>query len=256
MPQGLPGADSILPVTDALIKSTADLFGATPAFWGRYFTSVTTTGSTEYHHAKENGPLNKAGIRLLPIARQTNHVNGTQEQGVADGRANAKDFIATFGAAFLASRGSQFFMFLDVEGDPSLSAPYYTGWAEGLAVESAAQCEKAGIQADAVEVFPCVYGTQSDITTWKALATAEADGALCGGLWIARYFPNDCKLADWNEHKVTPAAPNPFPFTILAWQFSGNCLSGKIDCSQTNPNLDAQADLLDFLVVPPPAMPT
>lgn len=255
MPKGLPGADSSQPVTAALIQSATDLYGAAPVFWGRYFTSVTTAGSVEYRHAKENGPLNAAGIRLLPVARQTKHVNGTQQQGVTDGVANAKDYITTFGAAFLAARGGKFYMFLDVEGDPSLSPAYYTGWAEGLAQESANQCESAGLAVDAMQVQPCVYGPQSDSATWSALGTAQADGAQCMGVWIARYNPNECNLADWSDLKVTPSTPSPFPWPILAWQFSDKCLSGQIDGSQTNPNTDAQSQLLDFLVLPPPAPP-
>ena len=260
MPQGLPGADSSLPVTAALIDAATTLYGTAPVFWGRYFTSVATTGSVEYHHARENGPLNTANIRLLPIARQTPNVNGTEEQGLADGIDNAEDFIATFTVPFLASQGSRFFMFLDVEGtpengNPSLASDYYTGWVQGLAQQSAAMCMRAGLSADAVQVAPCVYGRQGDPDTWNALAEAADAGIPCGGLWIARFKPNDCKLADWNNAKVTPASPDPFPFTILAWQFSEGCLDGQIDCSQTNPSIDAQAELLDFLIVPPPAAP-
>jgi hypothetical protein len=248
MAQGLPGADSIQPVTTSLIQATTAHYGSTPVFWGRYFTSVTTSGSAEYHHAKENGPLNAAGIKLLPIGRQTGNVNGTQQQGVADGVKNAKDFITTFGASLLAQQGGQFYMFLDVEGDPSLSSDYYTGWAQGLAQESASHV--------GVEILPCVYAAQGNSKTWTALAAATDAGAACVGVWIARYDPNDCTLGEWNDHTVTPPSPNPFPWPILAWQYCGNCLNGQIDCSQTNPAIDPQADLLDFLVMPPPALAT
>ena len=77
-------------------------------------------------------PLRDRGIRVLPIARQTLHVNGSQVQGSADAGANADDLIMTFGADYLATQGGQFLLFLDVEGAPALSADYYFGWATAL----------------------------------------------------------------------------------------------------------------------------
>jgi hypothetical protein len=68
----------------------------------------------------------------LPIARQTSNVNGTQAQGSTDAEANSEDLIATFGQEYLASQGGQFLMFLDVEGSPSLSSAYFSGWADTL----------------------------------------------------------------------------------------------------------------------------
>jgi hypothetical protein len=248
MAQGLPGADSSQLVTADLIDATTAHYGATPVFWGRYFTSVTTTGNVEYRHARENGPLNRAGIKLLPIGRQTARVHGTRQDGINDGVNNAKDFITTFGASFLAAQGGEFFMFLDVEGAPSLSSGYYTGWAQGLAQES--------VTHTGVAILPCVYATQGDGTTWSALATACDAGAVCRGVWIARYDPNDCTLGEWNDDTVTPVSPAPFPWPILAWQYCGNCLNGKIDCSQTNPTIDPEQDLLKFLILPPASAPS
>lgn len=216
-------------------------------FWGRYFTSVSTTNSAEYHHATENQPLNSAGIRLLPVGRQTDNVGGSNAQGVSDGTANAQDFITTFGASFLASQGGKFYIFLDVEGSPSLAQDYYAGWVQGLTQESQA-LSGAG---SSVQVLPCVYATQSDTTTWKAVQAAMNAGVACYGAWMARYPSTDCALPAWQDSVVTPSAPTPFPCPILAWQYAGNCLSGQIDCSQTNPSLDVQGSLLDFLVLPP-----
>jgi hypothetical protein len=247
MAQGSPGADSSAPVTTSLIQSAASLLGAPPVFWGRYFTSVSTKGSVEYHHATENQPLNAAGIRLLPVGRQTANVGGTTQQGITDGSANAKDFISTFGASVLAAQGGKFYMFLDVEGSPSLSQAYYTGWAQGLAQES-----QALSASDAsVQVLPCVYATQGDTVTWTAVQAAMNAGVACYGAWIARYYTSQCTMGDWLDAIVTPSEPAPFPCPILAWQYAGNCLNGQIDCSQTNPHLDAQTQLLDFLVLPP-----
>ncbi len=245
MAQGLPAADSSIPVTSGLIESATTLLGATPIFWGRYFTSVSTSGSTEYRHALENAPLNQAGIRLLPIARQTAKVNGTEEAGLADGMANARDFISTFTSAELASQGGEFYMFLDVEGSPSLSQDYYAGWTQGLAQEAKAR------SGGSVQILPCLYGAQSDTATWSTLADAMAAGAECFGAWIARYRTGKCTMGVWDPLIVTPVAPKPFPCPILAWQYAGDCLGGQIDCSQTNPDIDADSELLPFLVLPP-----
>lgn len=247
MAQGSPGADSVSPVTASLIQKATDLYGTTPVFWGRYFTSPTTSGAAEYHHATENGPLNAAGIRVLPVARQTAHVAGTKAQGVQDGTANAQDFIQTFGVPELTSQGGQFIMVLDVEGNPDLNPDYYTGWAQGLV--SAAQ----SLSGNTVEMLPCLYASHGDTGTWQALGTAIANGAPCSGVWVARYLNSlaSGEMGDWNDGVVTPATPNPFPATILAWQYAENCLSGSIDCSQTNPAIDLQNDLLQFLVLPP-----
>ena len=247
--QGRPGADSISPVTTSLIQSAAKLYGATPAFWGRYFTSADTAGSVEYRGAVENRPLNAAGIRLLPIARQTANVDGSLRQGVEDGAANANDFITTFDASFLSSQGESFYMFLDVEGSPSLSSDYFTGWAQGLAEESASWSNH--LSSGSLRILPCVYATQGDAATWAALAAAQSAGVRCMGVWIARSYSGYCEMGEWSDAIVTPVSPEPFPWPILAWQYAVNCLNGAIDCSQTNPNIDAQSQLLDFLVLPP-----
>jgi hypothetical protein len=247
MAQGQPGADSVSPVTTSLIQAATNLYGATPVFWGRYFTSPTTTGAAEYHHATENPLLNAAGIRVLPVARQTAHVGGNQSQGQADGAANAQDFIDTFGVPELTAQGGQFIMVLDVEGNPDLNPDYYTGWTQGLT--STAQQMSGG----AVHMLPCLYASHGDTGTWNALQTAMNAGAPCSGVWVARYLNSlvSGQMGQWSDSDVTPASPNPFPATILAWQYAENCLHGSIDCTQTNPAIDLQNDLLQFLVLPP-----
>jgi hypothetical protein len=247
MAQGQPGADSLSPVTTSLIQAATNLYGATPVFWGRYFTSPTTTGTGEYHHATENAPLNAAGIRLLPVARQTANVGGSQQQGQADGSANAQDFIETFGVAELTAQGGQFIMVLDVEGNPDLAPDYYTGWTQGL-IDTAQQMSN-----NAVQMLPCLYASHGGTGTWSALQTATNAGAPCAGVWVARYMNSlvSGQMGDWSDSTVTPTSPNPFPATILAWQYAENCLSGSIDCSQTNPAIDLENDLLQFLVLPP-----
>jgi hypothetical protein len=247
MAQGNPGADSMSPVTTRLIQAATNLYGTTPVFWGRYFTSPTTTGTAEYHHATENPPLNAAGIRVLPIARQTANVGGDQSQGQADGTANAQDFVDTFGVAELTAQGGQFIMVLDVEGNPDLTPDYYTGWTQGLISTANAMSNNA------VQMLPCLYASHGDTGTWNALQTAMDAGAPCSGVWMARYMKSlvSGQMGDWSDSTVTPISPSPFPATILAWQYAENCLSGTIDCSQTNPGIDLENDLLQFLVLPP-----
>lgn len=249
MASGLPGADSAAPVTSqlggqGLIDLARSHFGAVPAFWGRYFTSTATEGSVEYHHAVEGAALNSAGIRVLPVARQTLRVNGTADGGAADGAANAADFLESFGVDYLVTQGNTFYVFLDVEGNPSLSADYYSGWAQALSASSSAAT------GGRVTLRPCVYAEPKDAPTWVALRQAMADGADCGGAWVARYLNDGCsRFPDWNDAFVTPDGGTPCP--ILIWQYAGNCYgNGGIDCSQTNPALDANDELLRYLVLP------
>lgn len=248
MARGLPGADSSQPVTTSLIKAATDLFGQKPAFWGRYFTGPATGGSVEYHHASESPVLAQAGIRLLPVARQTAHVAGSEAEGTADAQLNVADFLATFSQAYLASQGGQFLMFLDVEGlpqsgSPSLSIAYYTGWAKTLMSYSRSQTNNA------VTILPGVYARQGDNQTWNVLVTANSDGIPCSGAWVARYFNPSCNMNDWNSSVVMPSVA--LPCDVLIWQYAENCCNGTIDSNQTNPNIDVQAELLSKLVLPP-----
>src|SRR5215213_7526985 len=141
MSKGNPGADSSTPVTDALISTATQQFGQAPQFWGRYFTSPTTGGEVEYRHGSESPVLAQHNIRLLPVARQTTHVGGSQQQGVSDAQLNVQ--------------GVQFLLFLDVEGSPSTGSPslsldYYLGWAQTLVSYSQSQTNNT------VTVLPCV----------------------------------------------------------------------------------------------------
>jgi hypothetical protein len=214
-------------------------------FWGRYFTS-TAGSNAEYHSLKENRHLRDAGIRVLPIARQTRHVNGTEAQGSADAKANANDVLVTFSAEYLASQGGQFFVFLDVEGAPSLSQAYYAGWAQTLSAHSSAATHGE------VTLLPCVYATQADTQTWTAVAKAAKAGIPCNGAWVARWqVPGGCHpLSDWDDSVVNPAVR--LPCRVLVWQYSDDCHGGGgFDCSQVNPSIDLEADLLAHLILPP-----
>lgn len=247
---GSPGADSSLPVTSqvsgaGLIDLAITLFGATPVFWGRYFTSASTGGTVEYRHLRENQPLRDHGIRVLPIARQTRNVGGTVADGSADAQQNAEDVIVTFGAGYLASEGGKFYVFLDVEASPSLSADYYTGWAQALETHS------ASVTGGQVTLLPCLYAARGDTPSWQSLADAVANGADCKGAWVARFPKPGCQpLPDWDDAVVLPTVA--IPCRALIWQYAGDCYgNGGFDCSVTNPSIDLAADLLNFLILPP-----
>jgi hypothetical protein len=245
MAQGSPAADSSTHVTANLIQEASAFFGVKPAFWGRYFTSVTTKTSVEYSHAAENKLLGAAGVPVLPIARQTPNVGGNMAQGIADGHANAQDFIVTFGLSLLVAQGPVFYMFLDVEKNPSLSLAYYTGWVQGLA--QMAEMLSNGT----VKILPCVYAGVSDVATWEVVHEALSAGIPCQGAWVARYHSGVPALGPWDVNILTPASPSPFICPILMWQYAENGLNGQIDCTQTNPGIDAMKELLPFLVTPP-----
>jgi hypothetical protein len=250
MSKGNPGADSSTPVTDELISTATQQFGQAPLFWGRYFTSPTTSGEVEYRHGSESPILAQHNIRLLPVARQTTHVGGSQQQGVSDAQLNVQDVLDTFGQQYLASQGGQFLLFLDVEGSPSTGSPslsldYYLGWAQTLVSYSRSQT------GNAVTVLPCVYARQGDNETWDALVTANGQGATCNGAWVARYYYSGCDLTDWDDSLVLPSVK--LPFDVLLWQYAENCCGGAIDCNQTNPSLDTNTLLLDKLILPPAA---
>jgi hypothetical protein len=247
--KGKPGADSSNIVTarindKSLIDLAIDLFGAAPAFWGRYFTSVQSTGVVEYRHLKENQILRDNGIRVLPIARQTKRVGGTQAQGATDAEANAEDILQTFGVNYLSAQGGQFLVFLDVESTPPMSVSYYKGWAQTLKEHS----QKAS--NNLVTLLPCVYGTHFDEPTWRAVAAADKDGVACEGIWIARWkFRHCAAVPDYDASQVSPQIQLSCP--VLVWQYSDECHGGDgFDCNQINPHIDQDA-FLQKLVLPP-----
>lgn len=248
---GLPGVDSSVVVTSqidgqTLIDLAVAQFGQAPSVWGRYFKSPTNPGPAEYLHRIESQALRDQNIRVLPIAQQTNHVGGTQDDGAADAQANAEDLIQSFGADYLQSLGGQVVMFLDVEGTPEslLSSDYYTGWSQTLVAHS------QDYSQGAVSIQPCVYGVQSDDTTWTNLSSAVAAGAPCFGVWIARWRYRGCAaLPDFDLGLVQPRVAIPCP--ILLWQYSDDCNGPSgFDCDEINPNIDV-ADFLNRCVLPP-----
>jgi hypothetical protein len=249
MAEGLFGADSSTLVTHqiggrGLVELAEANFGELPVVWGRYFTSAGTSGVVEYRHLRENQILRESGIRVVPIARQTKHVNRTQAQGSADATLNAEDLIDTFGADYLAQLGGQFLMFLDVEGSPSLSVAYYLGWAQTLVAHS------KDYSNNKVTVLPCVYATQGDDVTWRAAADAVALGGTCNGAWIARWRVSGCGTpVPWNAALVTPRVK--IPFDVMLWQYANECHGGSgFDCNRINPAINRN-EFLAKCVLPP-----
>src|SRR5258707_1860084 len=226
MTTGSPGADSSNLVTrlidgKPMVDVAAELFGRMPVLWGRYFTSVAASGLVEYRARRENQALRDRNVRVLPIARQTKHVDGTQADGSADAQLNVEDLIKTFSASYLQSQGGRFLMFLDVEGTPSLSTDYYLGWARTLVDHS------QSISHGTVTILPGVYATQSDDTTWPAVAEASQRGAQTQGAWVARWRIRGCgRPLEWDPHIVMPRVK--IPFEVLLW------------CNETNPNIALQ----------------
>lgn len=253
MPTGRPGADSSTLVTHRidnqnLMELAEGLFGETPVLWGRYFKRFGNTDPVQYQHDRESTPLRERNIRVLPIARQTTRVDGSETDGIADARGNVEAVIRTFGRDYLRLEGGEFFYFLDVEGPPhSLSRRYWRGWAETVVAHSAAFTDGA------VTLIPCVYAPQGDNVTWQSVADEAEGGVPCGGAWIARWRRRGCAgLLEWDDNIVQPRIEIPCP--VLLWQYADECHGGDgIDCNETNPNLDLEADLLNKLILPPPA---
>src|SRR5688572_3763029 len=119
MPTGLLAADTLVPVSHvengkSIVDLTRKKLGATPVFWGRYFKRP---GFPEdYQPALENAIFRANGMRLLPIARQTNRVAGTAVDGAEDAILNVDAFAEAIGINYLSGIGGEMVMFLDVEG--------------------------------------------------------------------------------------------------------------------------------------------
>lgn len=239
---GIAGADTLVNVESTMIQEAAKLMGASPRFWGRYFQG--NPGEGEYLHKLENKPLHDAGIRVLPISRQTNKVGGTRQDGAELGTSHAKDVLDTFDENYLASQGDGFYIFLDVEGSdgqpqPSLSKEFYKGWSEAVV--------QAGSK---VKLLPSVYLNGSDQTTLRSLSAAIKEDAQCHGLWVARYEDGkQPQISPWNREKVK--FKSPVPCKVLLRQYIGDIDSDTYDFSQINPFLDNPELVLQRLILPP-----
>lgn len=237
--------DSSQPVSQLIDKVQAH-FNELPIAWGRYFT---TEYPYEYSHKLENNPLHNNNIKLLPIARHTNHVGGSFAQGVTDAKSGVNDLFSTFEINYWKSQGSEFLFFLDVEGNSngpsgSISEEYYKGWSATLLSYSQ---EKSG---NAVTILPGVYANYHDDTTFSILTKKEI---ACYGLWIARYHDSPQEWPAWDENFAIPELIQMSSIPVLLRQYaSGKQLHLKFDLDQTNPNIaDLNKSFLDKLILPP-----
>src|SRR6266436_6678185 len=85
MTVGSPGADSSNLVTrlidgKPMVDVAAELFGRMPVLWGRYFTSVATSGLVEYRARRENQALRDRAGTVITVPN------------VADGRPDGQVF--------------------------------------------------------------------------------------------------------------------------------------------------------------------
>lgn len=251
--------DSVEPLSATWFSRFKQLTGQDAKIMGRYFRSPGHPASYEYQHSVENGPAIAAGCRILCIAEQTPFVGGGAKNGATDGVLNAQDIVLTFGADYLASQGTEFLCVLDVESQPSLSAPYWTGWSAALIAES------KQLSGGRFTIVPGIYASEMDGNTWKALKTALAGGATCAGAWIAAYAQTHANprpfVPAWNPNKarmVMPDGSAPPNVPVVAWQYLGidtdhpqgdDKLFAALDCNLTAPG---QADwLLSRCVLPP-----
>ncbi len=239
--------DSIDPV-NAIISDVLQYLGQAPTAWGRYFT---TTGSAEFRHRTEGPILHQHNIKLLPIARHTNHVGGSKALGIQDAQQGVGDLLATYHPDEWTAQGNEFLFFLDVEGNNSgpngsISQEYYEGWSETLVSESRARTNGA------LTFLPAVYANHHDQTTFSILINS---GLACHALWIARYHGQPEKFPAWDEAFAVPTEVQNSPLNNIVYlrQYAGGYQIGQqVDLDQTNPNIeDLQEKFLDRLILPP-----
>ena len=225
------GVNSWQRVTPSFLRQVEVEVGQAPSFCGRYFTRP-DSGGPEYKRALEGEVLGSRGIRVLPIARQTNHVGGSFELGHADALANSSDLLASFGHDYLMAQGGRFRLYLDVEGPPHsiLSAEYWGGWSRGLS-------DGGG----AVVFLPCMYGLQGDARSWKAALSSP-----CHGGWIAHLEKRPVEPVEWPDWAADPIAG--IQAQVLQYEFGRT-----YDRNLVNPALADASEWLKTLILPPHA---
>ena len=103
-------------VTQELIALATVQLGTKPLFWGRYFKGPGDQNPVRYQAQLEGLILNSNGIRVLPIAQQTNNVAGHR-----DGLRNGAAIVSSFGQIYPSNLADGTLVFLDVEGPPNPS---------------------------------------------------------------------------------------------------------------------------------------
>jgi hypothetical protein len=125
-----------------------------------------------------------------------------------------------------------------------MAAEYYAIWSKALVAQA------TDLSQGRVKFHPAVYGSRSDDRTWSELKQAMANGAVCDGVWIARYFQSHA-LRPWNDSLVNPTVSLDCP--VLAWQYWGSPDDAPEDLN-FDENLASPAHfdiLLDRLIMPP-----
>jgi hypothetical protein len=248
--RGEPGADSDVIVTheiggQTLLDLARQLFGRDPVFWGRYFKRPNDSGSQLYHASIENPVLRARGIRVLPIAQQTSDVGDAESLGRQEAHFNVDALLASFSISALRGQGGEFFMFLDIEPGTDLSEGYYIGWSQELIAYS------QSVSGGAFTISPCVYSNRAN-SAWQTVAAAVGNGGACSALWVAGWFQaGGCiTLTDFSSQLAIPHGVH-LPAPVMIWQYSNDCHGPHgFDCSQTNPAIDLQSDLLSKLILP------
>jgi hypothetical protein len=223
--------DSYAALTETAI---ADLLtrsgGVPPLAWGRYM---------DADLSKDLDVSAAHGFPLLLISRRSARVCLGREAGAHDGatdRATAEHWLAQARA-----RGATVLrcVFLDVEMAPNLTSDYWRAWSAAF---------------DGSELVPCAYMPNRNYwpASWGALERAVADGAPCGGVWVALYRqPTDGSAVMRDEPWARrPMASDRVPY--LAWQDTGNAYGSRYDFSMTNP--DASGWIGDTLPAAPPVL--
>lgn len=252
VPLGTAGADSSSEVVHKILGKTllehaSGLFGSPPRFWGRYFKTPEQQGGTQYNPKSEHAALAAAGIRVVPIARQTARIHGTSAEGIADAKGNVLAILAAFGIDYLEKQGGEFYVYLDDEGspNPTLSVDYWAGWSDTLVTYS------KQTSTGKVTLLPGLY-CNFDHSSWVALAEAVNQGARCDSAWVARWKSDGqicMPLQHWNQAHVTPDPAPPCP--IHMWQYAAECHGGDgFDMDEVNPSIQLDK-FLAKLVLPP-----
>jgi len=241
------GADTLVPVTEAIVTMVRKRFGSTPLFWGRYFKKPGF--EQDYQPKLENDVFTRNQIRLLPIARQTARVAGTAAEGAEDALLNVDAFTGSLGIEYLAKIGGEMLMFLDVEGtspkNPNLSLEYWIGWSSAIVAHS------TRLSGGRFVVVPGVYCRQNQNPTWEAIARAAQLGSPCAGAWVFRMRTGACDkpIPEWDAPFNTPGVALPCP--VMLWQFAIDCVfEGGVDFNMVNPDPAVATALLNRLVFP------
>ena len=235
-------------VTQELIALATVQLGTKPLFWGRYVKGPGDQNPVRYQAQLEGLILNSNGIRVLPIAQQTNNVAVDQSTGHRDGLRNGAAIISSFGQIYLSNLVDGILVFLDVEGhpNPSLSVEYYKGWSNGLIVAGRTEMVEAGA-SEGIRFLPAVYGPKGDDSTWQSLGHAVAEQAQCAGVWIARPGTIGChSLREWNDDWIRPKSLSNAIMPLL-WQGVQECAG--LDYSRLNPS--DPGSILNRLILPP-----